>query len=112
MVLIFVMSSSPNPPRPPGGLPDVVVHALVYAALGAFVLRGLARAKMTNVTFGLAAVAVGIATLYGLSDELHQSFVPGRVSDVRDLVADGVGAIVGVTLVGAWSIVLSFRQPR
>ena len=111
MVLIFVMSSLPDPPDAPGGLSDISAHALGYAALGVLVLRGLANARWNGVTFGLAAAAVGLTALYGLSDEIHQRFVPGRVADVRDLMADTIGALVGVALVWAWSIVLSFRQP-
>ena len=37
-----------------------------------------------------------VASLYGLSDEIHQSYVPGRVASVWDVVADAVGAICGV----------------
>ena len=48
--------------------------------------------------------------MYGFSDEIHQRFVPGRVADVRDLIADTIGALVGVGVVWAWSMVLSFRQ--
>ena len=109
MVLIFVVSSLSSPPDPPG--PDVSAHALAYAALGVLILRGLANARWQDVTFGLAAAAVGLTALYGLSDEIHQRFVPGRVADVRDLIADTIGALVGVVLVWAWSMVLSFRQP-
>ena len=110
MVLIFVVSSLSSPPDPPG--PDVSAHALAYAALAVLVLRGLANARWQDVTFGLAAAAVGLTALYGLSDEIHQRFVPGRVADVRDLIADTIGALVGVVLVWAWSMVLSLRQPN
>ena len=74
-------------------------------------LRGLANARWQDVTFGLAVAAVGLTVLYGLSDEIHQRFVPGRVADVRDLMADTIGALVGVVLVWAWSMVLSLRRP-
>ena len=49
---------------------------------------------------------------FGVTDELHQWFVPGRVADVRDLTADAAGALVGVGLVWACGIVLSIRQRR
>ena len=109
MGLIFVASSQSDPPDPPGGLPDVVAHAVAYAFLGALILRGLARARWQGVRFNLGAAAVGLGALYGLSDELHQRFVVGRVADVGDVFADAIGAVVGVMLVWVWSIV---RSPR
>ena len=49
--------------------------------------------------------AIAIASLYGVTDEYHQLFVPGREFDVLDLVADTIGSIVGTAAVGAWSII-------
>ena len=41
-------------------------------------------------------IAAGlIATLYGISDEMHQSFTPGRSPDAFDVIADAVGATLG-----------------
>jgi VanZ family protein len=34
-------------------------------------------------------------TLYGLTDEWHQSFVPERQASARDLAADAVGVAIG-----------------
>lgn len=42
---------------------------------------------------------IGIASAYGISDELHQSFVPGRDCNVWDWLADTLGAIIGAGLV-------------
>lgn len=38
--------------------------------------------------------AVGTTVLYGLSDEWHQSFVPGRDSSILDIAADATGALL------------------
>ena len=111
MGLIFAVSSMPNPPEVPGDIPDVGAHGIAYAVLGVLVLRALADARWSGVTLGLAVVAAVIATAYGVSDEFHQRFVPGRTADPRDITADMVGAVVGIAVIWAWSIVLSTRRP-
>jgi VanZ family protein len=40
-----------------------------------------------------------LSLLYGISDELHQGLTPGRTPDVMDLVADTLGAALGVAFV-------------
>jgi hypothetical protein len=72
--------------------PDKFIHAVVYAVLGA-ALR--APSRLPGVAAG--CVAFGVATLWGALDELHQSFVPGRMMDAYDLLADACGATLGVT---------------
>lgn len=44
----------------------------------------------------LLIVSFVIAWLYGLSDEIHQIFVPARTFQVLDLFVDGLGAALGV----------------
>ena len=39
-----------------------------------------------------------MALAYGLSDELHQAYVPGRQSSFYDVLADGAGALLGAAL--------------
>ena len=95
-VLIFVMSSVPGQSLPP--LPawnfDKLVHALVYAILAGLCLLALGRG--VHLPGGrMVALAALIATLYGVSDELHQLLTPGRSADVLDVVADAVGALIG-----------------
>ena len=104
MVLIFVLSSMSRLPRVPGGfeLDDGVAHALEYGVLAAVLLRGLAGARWRGVTVGAAWFAVLLATLYGVTDEVHQRFVPGRTAEVADLIADVVGATVAAGLIWGW----------
>ena len=97
MVLIFVLSSISGLGPIPGGVDDGVAHALQYAVLAALLLRG--------VKVRAAALAVLLATLYGVTDEAHQWFVPGRTAEVTDLVADALGAAVAAGVICGWSIV-------
>ena len=105
MVLIFVLSSISGLGPIPGGVGDGVAHALQYAVLAALLLRGLAGARWRGVGVRVAALAVLLATLYGVTDEAHQWFVPGRTAEVTDLVADALGAAVAAGVICGWSIV-------
>jgi VanZ family protein len=79
---------------------DYFLHAFEYAILGLLLGRALC------ITFNEQPIALYIAlatllgTLYGLSDELHQSIVPLRQASPHDAVADAVGAFIGATLWG------------
>ena len=105
MVLIFVLSSISGLGPIPGGVDDGVAHALQYAVLAALLLRGLAGARWRGVKVRAAALTVLLATLYGVTDEAHQWFVPGRTAEVTDLVADALGAAVAAGVICGWSIV-------
>jgi len=50
-----------------------------------------------------------ITVLYGVSDEFHQSFVPGRTPDVADVAADAAGAALALTAAWAWAILVGRR---
>jgi len=92
--LIFWLShqSSPIPVemRFPGE--DKVAHIILYGGLAGLVSIGLHRAPKTYPQWVLRFGPILFAGLYGLSDELHQSFVPMRSASALDLVADVVGA--------------------
>ena len=111
MSIIFFVSGMSSPPTP-AALPDVGAHAVAYALLGAAFLRGVADSRWEQVTARTSIVAVLLTVAYGLTDEFHQSFVPGRTSEFSDLVADACGAVAGVGGAWAWSIVLADRGSR
>jgi VanZ family protein len=95
MALIFAASSRSDTSAVPSAIPDKVVHFAVYAVLGALILRAVSGRRRSGVTRSGLLVSVFIATLYGVSDEWHQSFVPGRTPDAMDVVADLAGASAG-----------------
>lgn len=41
-----------------------------------------------------AILAILVGIFYGITDEFHQSFVPGRSSNQWDLLADGIGIVI------------------
>ena len=43
-----------------------------------------------------------IGTLYAITDEVHQYFVPGRSCEVRDMIIDACGVAAGVAIVWVW----------
>ena len=45
-----------------------------------------------------ALLSLGFCSLYGVTDEWHQSFVSGRTSDITDWAADTIGAGIAVIL--------------
>ncbi len=101
MAFIFYASGLSDPGAPPGGMSDKSAHFLVYAALGGALIRALAEGLRSRMTLRRIAIATLIAVLYGVSDEVHQSFIPNRTPDVRDLAADAAGALAGAALLSA-----------
>jgi VanZ family protein len=107
MALIYVASSLPATPHLPGDPSNYTAHLGAYAVLAALVLRALARARWEGVTRRAAVLAWLITALYGVSDEVHQRYVPNRYSAVDDWVADGIGAAAAILTV-LW---LARRKP-
>ena len=97
--LIFALSSIPAKSMPEGRFWDFdkVIHAGEYAVLAALLWWALGRSFQLPVMVR-ASVAAGSAALYGVSDEFHQSFVPGRAASGFDVLADAGGAVVAVLL--------------
>jgi VanZ family protein len=102
MAFIFTLSSISNTPALPGGT-DKDVHALLYAGLGATLIRAIAGGWRRRVTGRMALLAVAVAAAYGVSDEFHQWFVPRRQADGLDAIADATGAAASVSALYVWS---------
>jgi VanZ family protein len=80
-------------------------HATEYALLAVLLWRGLALPGgwpgwgWNRRTLGEAFL---VAVAYAVTDEFHQAFVPGRGSQVSDVVIDGSGAALGLLV--AWGV--------
>ena len=70
---------------------DKLVHGSIYAVLGWLSARAADSSSLRATLIVLVAVA-----LFGVADEWHQRFIPGRSSDTTDWVADTLGAVTAV----------------
>jgi VanZ family protein len=97
--VIFALSAQPNLHVAEGTL-DLVLrkcaHMAVYALLATACVRGLAYHGLPPRR-QLAGAAV-LAALYAISDEFHQTFVPGRSGAPRDVAIDLIGIAAGLAL--------------
>jgi len=104
MAVTFYVSHQPVVVIPLGA-PDYVAHGVSYAGLGVMLLRGLAGGRLSAMSWRLVLLATLLGGLYGVTDEFHQSFIPGRDASLSDIIADTVGALIGASaaaLAGAW----------
>ena len=102
MAMLFVFSSLSTLPSPPAGFSFYDAHIAAYAGLAALTARATGEG-LRDVSWRAVLGAIVISSLYGVSDEYHQMFVPGRSFEVLDMVADAIGSVAGASAVGAWS---------
>ena len=99
MGLIFYLSAQPDLPHAPKPWLDMVVkkagHAVLYGVL-AWLYLGALRGEGPPAD-RTRLLAFGLAVLYAVTDEVHQSFVPGRTPSPWDVLIDGAGAALAVT---------------
>lgn len=70
-------------------------HFSVYLVLGTLVSRALIKNEFKHRVYLISFL---ICVTYAATDELHQLFVPGRGSQLKDVFIDSSGAFVGITL--------------
>ena len=97
----WYLSSQPHVPLPDFNMSDKVVHLACFAgfafftALAFFGIRSPDDKRSWLKRIFLPALVISI---YGIIDEIHQSFVPGRSCSFLDWCADTIGAIIGSSL--------------
>lgn len=97
-LVLVTLTSWPSPPPVATNVPgiDKVVHAALYAVLAWLVVDALPIESAHRLR-ALVLVVAG-ASAFGWVDEWHQQFIPGRSRDVRDWLADTLGAVTAVAL--------------
>jgi VanZ family protein len=90
------MSSQPAPESVPKiAHLDKLLHAGAYALLSMLFFRAYRTTRYRDRTNYIVIFSILSAGLYGISDELHQYFVPYRSAEVQDALADIIGSAVG-----------------
>jgi len=77
------------------GVSDKVLHAVEYGILSLLCYRAFCWAAGSAVARQAVVLAIVTASVFGLTDEVHQLFVPFRESSWLDWLADTVGAVIG-----------------
>jgi VanZ family protein len=95
MVVLFVQSSIGSLSIPDFDIDwfDKILHFIVFGILGALTARGFRNSKIQGIRRNYIAFSILICILYGLQDEIHQSFVPGRYASTLDWLADIFGIL-------------------
>ena len=81
---------------------DKVLHAVEYAILSLLCYRAFRWAAGPAVARQAVVLAIITASIYGVTDEAHQLFVPFRESNWQDWLADTIGA--GIGALSWWSV--------
>jgi len=101
--LIFIQSSRPSPDiTPDWPYVDKVLHFVAYALLGALFLRAFYTTRIKRHLKLIIFLSILFSSLYGISDEIHQSFVPFRTADAMDALTDILGSAFGVGVFSLW----------
>lgn len=94
--LIFFVSSVPGNTIPRVlSQQDIILHAIVYAVFGWFVIRAFKKYYPGPNHLKYILVTVIISFIYAMGDEFHQKFIPYRDPSLVDVLSDTLGAIIG-----------------
>jgi VanZ family protein len=101
-ILIFLGSSIPADEFPTLKIFqfDKAIHITIFFCFGLFIYRAFNLFWFAKTfSWSRALFTLLTVTVYGLLDEFHQQYVPGRTSDIWDATADTIGGILAVLLI-------------
>ena len=122
MIVIFVMSSfgSTQSDNQSNFIVDIIVNILNVENVDvlSFIVRKTAHC-VEYLILGILVYnmfksydkkeffAIIVCMLYAISDEVHQSFVPGRSCQISDILIDGIGSFIGIL---CYKIFIKFKN--
>src|SRR6476659_3375609 len=104
---LFLLTSWPRPPRMPlvSQIPnfDRLVHFGLYAIEAGLLYASVAWPGRPRFSFGRVLAIVGAMAVWGVVDEVHQTWIPERSMEGGDVAADVAGAVAGAVAASAVS---------
>ena len=100
---IFLLSHQPGNVFAPYAFvwADKLAHVLVYSLLCVALIYSFSSHVRSQKKKMVVIVSLVVCLVYGISDEFHQSFIPGRFPSISDITADVAGAVL-VSLLWLW----------
>jgi VanZ family protein len=97
---IWFLSSQSILPQPKGifGF-DKIQHFIAYFVLALTIGLWFSLGKWHKYPIRLLFITMAIASIYGIIDEIHQFYVPGRNCNIWDWFADTIGAVLGALII-------------
>ena len=100
---IYLQSARPSPESMPDiKFFDKFLHFTAYGLMAVLFYRAYETLPLKNYKNLLILFSIGSAIVYGISDEIHQYFVPFRHADFLDVIANSIGSVCGVYFYDRW----------
>jgi VanZ family protein len=101
-IILFILTSLPTGlALETRNISDKLLHFGAYGILSVLLYLNMSfQNKFQLLKKYPATITVLIASLYGLFDEIHQMFVPGRSAEFLDWLADFSGSLLAVVITG------------
>lgn len=85
-----------------------LAHFCIYTLLGFFVSGAVFCIRLKKPRLYKSGIAFIICALYAVTDEIHQSFIPGRSCELRDVIIDSSGALLGTLFMLVFYAIFSY----
>ena len=100
---VAVVSLWENPHMEPAiRVSDKLIHGLMYTILTISWLLPLVRTRDAHALLIYSGVCLSVTAYGGLIDLLQHYCTSTRTGDLADLLADFIGALIGILLIAAW----------
>lgn len=102
--IIFFFSANPTTSTSEIHWQDFIVkktlHVIFFGTLATLFYRALRLSEVGKQKAG--SISIIFAFLYGVTDEIHQSFTPGRMPRAYDVFFDTIGAVLAIYIIWKW----------
>lgn len=78
---------------------DFPLHMTEYCILSILIFRALNFGFKEKASVNVILLSLILSIAYAILDEIHQSYVPNRTPSYMDLMADSLGALLGMTVI-------------